>query len=355
VVLETEDHFPWRVYAGYENTGPLSTGQDRFLTGFNWGNAFGTDDQLNYQFTSGNNISRFAAHSGSYVMPLPWRHVLTIFGNWATTDVQTAPGVMQTGEDWQISGRYEIPLSPAGGWRQSVIVGGDYKRSNSNAEFGGNSVFSSYVSVVQGMLGYEGSNTDARGSTDASLELYHSPGGVGAEDNLAAYTTSRAGANDRYTYAHLTADRVTNLPAQWAWVTRFRGQIASDPLVGSEQLGVGGLDSVRGYFEREGNGDDGVIFSNELHTPPVSFTKFLGRKDELVFLAFTDYGMSWTRGAGAVPSAQLNFWSVGPGVSYRIGPWLSVDYDYGWRLDRGNPGLIDTGRSSLRLVASFAY
>jgi hemolysin activation/secretion protein len=355
VVLETEDHFPLRVYAGYENTGTVSTGEDRWLAGLNWGNAFGLDEQLNYQYTMGANIENFQAHSGSYVVPLPWRDVLTVFGNWSDSNVQTDPNVFQNGQSWQISARYEIPLPQIQGITQSVQLGGDFKRSNTNAEFGGFSVYSSYVNTVQFMLGYNAADTDRFGLTHAALEGYFSPGYLGGEDNRPDYENARAGADPQYVYGRLTADRTTNLPADFSWVARFQGQLASSALLGSEQVGVGGIDSVRGYLEREGNGDDAVILSNEIHTPSLSFLKIAGRKDQLYFLGFLDYGIAWMRDAQPGQFAQENFLGAGPGVSYHLGPWLSIDYAYGWRIARGDPTVQATGRNHLRVLASFTY
>jgi len=355
VVLETEDHFPIRVYGGYENTGTVATGEDRWLTGINWGEAFGLDDQLNYQYTMGGNMERFQAHSGSYVAPLPWHDVLTVFGNWSASDVQTDPNILQNGQSWQLSARYEIPLAKVCNISQSVLLGGDFKRSNTNADFGGTSVYSSYVDVVQFMVGYNASSVDSRGSGDLSLEGYVSPGDIGAQDNRADYQNARVGADSQYIYGRVTADRTTNLPADFSWVTRAQAQLASSALLGSEQLGVGGMDSVRGYLEREGNGDDGILFSNELHTPPLSFFKIAGRKDQLYFLGFIDYGIAWTRDAQAGQPSQENFLGVGPGISYHLGPWLSVDYGYGWRLAAGDPSVHASGRNHLRILASFTF
>ncbi|HEX4054950.1 MAG TPA: ShlB/FhaC/HecB family hemolysin secretion/activation protein [Tepidisphaeraceae bacterium] len=355
VVLDTEDHFPLRLYTGYENTGTVATGEDRWMAGLNWGEAFGLDDQFNYQYTMGDNTERFQAHSASYVAPLPWRDVLTIFGNWSTSDVQTDPNIFQTGQSWQISARYEIPLPRMCGITQSIQFGGDFKRSNTNADFGGFSVYSSYVNVVQFMLGYNAAETDSRGSGDLSLAGYFSPGYIGSQDDRADYDNARVGADPQYAYGLLTTDRTTNLPANFSWLVRFQGQLATGPLLGSEQLGVGGIDSVRGYFEREGNGDDGLILSNELHTPPMSFLKIAGRKDQLYFLAFLDYGVAYMRDAQPGQFSQENFLGAGPGVSYHLGPWLSVDYAYGWRLANGDPTVHASGRNHLRILASFTY
>ena len=48
---------------------------------------------------------------------------------------------------------------------------------------------------------------------------------------------------------------------------KVSGQLASQPLVSSEQFSGGGLDTVRGYREAQAVGDDGVCGTLELRTP----------------------------------------------------------------------------------------
>ena len=50
--LQVKDRFPIRVFAGYEDTGNDLTGDERFFTGLNATDIFGTDQQLNYQYTT---------------------------------------------------------------------------------------------------------------------------------------------------------------------------------------------------------------------------------------------------------------------------------------------------------------
>ncbi len=112
IVLQTTDRFPVRFYGGYEDSGNAATGFDRYEAGFNWGDAFGLGlgQQLNYQYTTSGDGESLAAHAGSYVIPLPWRHTLTFFGSYADTKGEVPPLLDIKGRSYQISGRYGIPL-----------------------------------------------------------------------------------------------------------------------------------------------------------------------------------------------------------------------------------------------------
>ena len=68
--LETRDRFPLRLYAGYDNSGNVATGRDRWNLGFNSGNALWLDGVLSYRFTSSDDFwhhrqpLRQRAHTG---------------------------------------------------------------------------------------------------------------------------------------------------------------------------------------------------------------------------------------------------------------------------------------------------
>lgn len=57
------------------------------------------------------------------------------------------------------------------------------------------------------------------------------------------------------------------LPRKWMLAANFNGQWTSEPLISSEQFGIGGVNSVRGYHEGEVFGDTGWRSSVELQTP----------------------------------------------------------------------------------------
>jgi len=106
-------------------------------------------------------------------------------------------------------------------------------------------------------------------------------------------------------------------------------------LLSSETLGIGGASTVRGYDEREANGDEGWLFSQELRTPSVSPFVEMGwakMRDSLQFLAFWDYGVEeqWKPMWGQNKDAELS--SAGGGVRYGVSSYLSVKFDYGWQL-----------------------
>ncbi|WP_184415180.1 ShlB/FhaC/HecB family hemolysin secretion/activation protein [Rhodocyclus tenuis] len=75
------------------------------------------------------------------------------------------------------------------------------------------------------------------------------------------------------------------------WNLRVRGdaQVANGPLVSQEQFGIGGSDSVRGYYEYEQFGDNGALLRLELGSPVVAWLGSVGIKG----LGFAERGQVW--------------------------------------------------------------
>lgn len=347
LVLRVDEQRPFKVYAGYEDSGSRIVGEDRVLAGINWGKAFGlADHQLSYQFLGNPGFDLLRAHSASYSIPLPWRNVLRLFGSYVDVKGDVGNGVTLKGTSYQASLRYEVPLPFVGRYQHEFSLGGDYKYSENNLFFGVPSTVNQPTEIIQVALGYSGVQPDPWGQTGVGAQAYYSPGGVTTDNSDAAFASYRE-AKSRYFYTRLSVERATKLPLtpDWrikkvdecvSWDVRASGQLSSANLLPSEQLGMGGYASARGYEEREANEDEGWLISNELRTPSFSLGKFLGKaslEDHLQFLAFWDYGMGYPKHGIQNEPPHVTFNSVGPGLRYTVGRYVSLRFDYGWQLN----------------------
>jgi hemolysin activation/secretion protein len=290
-----------------------------------------------------------AAHSGSYVIPLnTWRHTLTFYGSYAESQPELPGGYFTLkGRTWQASMRYKAPLAPRHGYTHAFTAGLDFKRSNNNLSFGGINVFDQFNDVAQAVLAYNNILEDRLGMTTGEITLAASPGGLDQENRTKAFRQSRAHARADYVYARLIVERMTKLAAGFALKIRGTGQMTTANLLGSEQLGLGGAESLRGYEEREGNGDNGIIVSTELHAPAVYLAQYLVKNagaDRLDPLIFWDYGLasSYKRLPGEIERIEMS--SAGVGFRYTFSTNLSVRASYGWQLK--NSGVSDGRRDS---------
>ncbi|MDB5739928.1 MAG: peptide transporter [Alphaproteobacteria bacterium] len=361
--LHVEDRLPLRVYASIDNSGLPVTGRDRYSLGLNWGNLFGLDQQVSYQFSTSpdlwrtrargaglSNDPRFMAHSLTYMAPLPWGDTLSVFGSYVQQVPNLGPDFGQVGHNTQISARYAHDLPDWESMTQQVQFGFDYKRSDNNLAFGGVSVFAATTNVEQFLAIYSGTRQDSWGQTSLVNNFVFGPGGLSDGNSTAVFQASGvAGANASYVYDNVQITRVTPLPHDLSWIVRLSGQLASTELLPSEQLGAGGTDSVRGYDPRVINGSQGALVSTELRSPAFSpLHDFVTSEvtDSAQLLAFYDYGYVAYKGPQQNQPDSSAIQSVGVGLRYGIGRYLDARFDYGWQLQTA-PGASSRGNLAM--------
>ncbi|MBP2229052.1 hemolysin activation/secretion protein [Azospirillum agricola] len=367
IVLRTRDRMPLRLFGGYENTGTKTTSENRVLAGFNWGDVLGLGHQMSVQYTASPDAvlrperRRYTAYALTYQIPLPWRDTLTLMGSHSRSLPSLGDGLRQDGKSLQMSARYALRLPKLDEITHSIEFGADFKRTNNDLEFGGDSVSSGFTDVIQGSVGYVLTRPDSLGASGLAVNLVFSPGDLSGDNTTAAFRPSashigRSDADARYAYLRASLQRRTELPEGFAWLARLQGQWASTNLLSSEQLGAGGIDSVRGYGEREANGDNGVLLSNELYAPAISPAKLLGlgsaEDDSLQPFAFWDYGHVAERRPlpGAKGSWTLS--SVGLGMRYQM-PYGSLRFDWGHAMP--GTGLGNSASDRLHVGLTLAY
>lgn len=334
LVLKITDRLPFRPYVSYDNWGTDLTGNHRLQAGFNWGNVFGWDHILSYQFSTAPDYSVFSAHAGVWTIPLPWRHLVEVYGSYGRSqpeglDVDVDAITLQAGI------MYIVPLPNIRGIKHDFSFGSEFKQSNNDLLFGGTNIFDSETQILQFRGSYQARFTDSGGTTSALISGYFSPGGLTGANEDEAFQEERAYAEAEYLYGRVSLNRVQRLPANLTLVGTLAGQLASTNLLASEQFSLGGATTVRGYEEGEVNGDLGWLASVELYSPPIAIVHRFGVtafEDELKVLAFGE--VAGVSNVHLLPDEEsyVGLSGVGVGARYRIGTRFSVRFDYAWPL-----------------------
>lgn len=358
ILLKQVDQFPLRVYGGYDDSGTRQTQNERLSLGGDWGNVFGGDGVAIYQFLTSPDVRSFRAHSGSFTQPLPWRHVLTVFGSYADLKANLPQPFNLGGYNWQASARYEVPLRSVGGYRHSLTAGFDYKQTNNNLTFGGVSVFGVATDVAQWSLGYASRLKDPFGETTLRATGVLSPGGLTPHNRNDDFRVSRAGSRSRYAYGKAELNRTTHLPAGFMLVNLLTFQLSDANLLPSEQLGFGGYDTIRGYDTRVFNSDSGFIVTTELRSPAVrgfsSLQALESFPDKWQLLAFVDYGAGSNHLRLPGERAETRLLGAGPGLRCTVSTHLSFRADYGWQLlNQAETARLYASRTHLGLVVRY--
>lgn len=239
----------------------------------------------------------------------------------------------------QTSGRYTIPLKIYRYLEHEISCGGDFKRTNNTFEFSEDfPVFGSNVNLTQLTLGYSGNYEKNTYRLDFNGDFYWSPGRWLADQTNDDYASLRPGAKNHWVYFKGAFVYLQRLPKSFSLSLAARGQVSSEPLLPSEQFGLGGYDTVRGYDQREVNKDDAVFLSAEARSPAFAVLRKMKptwkATDALQFLVFLDYG--WGIDIDTLPGGKKSNYllGTGPGLRYTVEPYLTVRLDWGIKLHK---------------------
>lgn len=337
IILDTEDRRTYRLYASADNTGVPTTGRQRIMAGLSLGKVIGLDQVFSYQYTSSYDFKNFQAHTAQWTINLPWLHALNFYGGYSMLEPDLPfPSFTNKGRSTQASGRYIVPLRSARLTTHEIGFGFDYKNTNNNLFFTDfYSNFAQLVNLSQFMLQYKRNHEWSDWRIDYEAQIYYSPGALFENQSDADYEALRAGAKNKYVYGKAAFRYFQRLPKHFTVDIWLRGQLASGNLLPSEQFGIGGFDTVRGYDERQLSMDTAFVGNLEVRSPAFSLISMIRRfpmRDALQFLAFVDYGYGRNHNLFEGEPLDAYLLGIGPGLRYTLDPYIAVRLDYGFRL-----------------------
>ena len=242
--------------------------------------------------------------------------------------------------------RYVRPVLNTAEQTHSVTLGVDYKDLRQDTR-SGSSVISTPLRYLPFVAAYTGSVEQGTfGRTQLNGQLVTAfrqvlrrdvdcPGGTADQ-----FACNRQGGDGGF--AALRADLRHALPLGDAGTLRARlgGQVATGPLPSGEQYTIGGAESVRGYLEAEGAGDQALLGSLEWQSPElgarvnhwlgVAGDKSDGGLSASYVLAFLDVARAYVLdpAAGQLPHQSLV--GAGSGRRSRFRKSLAGELDLAW-------------------------
>jgi len=209
------------------------------------------------------------------------------------------------------------------------------------------------VTYLPVTLAADYSQTDASGSTTLGLTLTGNILGKGADFDRTAYS---AKADPAFGKAVLNFRREQKLLREWSASLRASGQVASGPLLPTESLFIGGITSVRGYYEGEDFGDHGWVAGLDLLSPQFRF-QFSTLSEPVPSwiraFAFIDGGQRFLSAAPAGSAASQTLWSVGAGLSANVNNLLDLRVTLGIPLADSNNREALSPRANVSLGGQF--
>lgn len=314
-----------RGWVALDDTGNSRTGRWRLNLGVQHANLFDRDHVASAQFqTSPTKPSRVRVISGAYRVPFYARRMaFDGFAAYADIDGGTsatlAGDLSFTGKGRLFGARLSHYLPRWGEVDQRVFAGLEHRTYINSCEIAGLppgacGPAGESVSVQPLVLDYTARRTGER-PLAVGVSLQHNLHLGGGRSSAANFEAVRPGAKPRYTLLRVGASAALPFAQGWQVQGRVNTQFTGDRLVPSEQFGIGGAASVRGYEERELAGDRGAAASVEVVGPDLSRRTKLASAD-LRPLVFADAG--WVRQRDASPClgarTSCSLRAVGAGV-----------------------------------------
>lgn len=364
--VRVADQRPYRFSLSLDNTGTPETGDYRVGVGFQHANLFDRDHVLNLQYVTSPskdddpdrlalppNKNVLIAGAGYHVPLYRLGDSIDLVAGYANVDSGVVQNLFNISGSGRIyAGRYNFGLPRFAGVEQKLSLGLDWRYYDNNVILVGTTtgVVPDYV-LHPLSLAYSAAWRD--GVDDVAFHaaaVRNIPGGDNGDQ--AQFDRVRPGADARYTLSRLNLLWVHSFPRDVQGRVRFAGQYTRDALVPGEQFGIGGLDSVRGFLERQFADDRGYSGSFEVHSPDFGGL-FAVDGLRVRALAFYDYGRVRRIDPQVFEPGVTGISSAGPGIRIAYKSSLSVRFDYGFVITDGASGNKEHGRANFSLVWVF--
>lgn len=264
--------------------------------------------------------------SGSYLArtEIDWLSVL-VYGLVSDSAVATVGGANVVGPGQVVGGRAVLTLPSKGDLFQTLSLGVDYKDFKQTLRLG-TDAFDSPVTYVPLVASY-GATWQGEGHlTQLNATVTAGTRGIGSSRD--EFDAKRFDATASFITLRADISHTQDFAGGFQLYAKLQGQAADQPLVSSEQLSLGGQDTVRGYLESEVLGDYGAAGTLELRTP--NLAQYMEQKlpnplgEPIKYNAFDDWRLfAFVDGGNArihdpLPDQQSHFDLASYGVGMRM-------------------------------------
>jgi hemolysin activation/secretion protein len=272
VALRVEDRFPLHATVELNNRQVRNTAELRTSASVRYENLWQRGDTISAGFqTAPQRTSDALVFTGSYLWRVPGS-TASVLASFTKSDSSLASfGGSIIGRGTTIGLRGIVPLGGAGAGFSHTLIGGIDRKSYLEGVPGqtlGADRTEIPITYYPISLSYQATWVGERADTELGLTATFGIRGLGSSD--ATFERKRADASSSFSTFRGELTRTQRLPADWQLWGRASGQYTRDPLIANEQFALGGLDSVRGYYEVAALADAGAAMQTELRSPSLA-------------------------------------------------------------------------------------
>lgn len=341
--LKVTDRRPVHGSVELNNYNSVNTSETRFSAAISYDNLWQKQHSFGMQWqTSPENTGEVDVLVATYIAP--WFDSNNRFAAYivdSSSEVASIGDINVIGDGTIYGARYVMPLPSDRGFVHSLNFGADYKDYNEIIRLDVASAIATPIDYMIWSLQYSATQIDTQAQTQWNIGANFGVRGVGNSDEEFIGKRNESFAN--FVYLRASMLRTDYLGADWQLLSAVRAQLTDSPLINNEQFSQGGVRSVRGYYESQALGDDGLGLGLELRTPHLY--KGSETVDELRLLIFLEGAHLAVQEPLPDQEDETNLASVGLGLMLAVRRQLTLAIDWGVAL-REN-GEVDDGDDRL--------
>ncbi len=310
--VRVTDEKPGKTSVFADNTGTPATGNYRTGIGYQNANLFNGDDVLSAQLiTSPGHASDVKVFGAGYRVPVyGWAGIVDVLAGYSSVSSGVVQDLFNVSGKGTVFGlRYTQLLGRIDTYEHRVAFGLDYRAyKNSVTLVDTTAQLVPDITVRPVSLTYIGRFSQVGRDLSFNVSYSHNiPGGNKGGD--ADFEATRAGATAKYSIVRESVAFSQLLPSDFIVRAVASAQQTHDLLIPGEQFGMGGADSVRGYYERETASDKGQRFSLEGYGP--DFGSWIGGSWRARALIFVDAASGHDNAPIRGPDNKLGSFGLG--------------------------------------------
>lgn len=354
VELKVKDELPLHGSLEINGRNSANSSRTRLIGSLRYDNLWQKFHSVSLQYqVSPEKTDEVQVLSGTYVLPVAQSHnrlALYAIHSESESEIASSGALSVIGEGDIVGARVVVPLEGTENYFQTISLGADYKSFKEGVVLTGADTLNTPISYMPFTVRYDGTLRAENTTTSFGVGATFAMRGVVGEqqefENKRIYSRS----NFFYLGGDVTHRRL--MSNGFTLAGRLSGQLADSPLISNEQYGAGGAASVRGYYESQALGDDGITGSIELETPHLGKEKWSGLNDFRVHL-FADGAFLRVREPLPGNAEKYDLASAGLGVRLKAWKYLGTEIDVAYPLHA--LGSVDEGdtRIHFRVTTEF--
>jgi hemolysin activation/secretion protein len=331
VDLKVKDELPLHGKIELNGRNTSSTSRLRLVSSVHYDNLWQRlhSASLMYQVAP-ENSDEVDVWAGTYVLPIPSTDAKLAFyavSSSSTAQVASAGALSVIGIGEIYGLRLIKPLPGIDSYSHSLTLGADYKNFKEDLNLIGADTIKTPIDYLPFMAQYNASFAGKESEASFNLGVNFAIRGLGNDPE--EFEQKRFNARPNYAYLTAGAKYSHYLPLEMEVSGRFSAQLSDSPLISNEQFSLGGMDSVRGYFETQALADNGIMGSVELKSPrltPLSW-EYVNKLQALVFV---DGGVGTINEAFSGNPQSFSLASAGLGMRFQVWKYLNGVLDLGF-------------------------